>query len=86
MTRTWLQVIDDFAAYNAEGFMSTLELLPMWRNTDPDLDLFGSGVVSELSPDESEWAAGHPLSLDGPSATLRISVSCIAANYARHTR
>jgi hypothetical protein len=61
-----LQIIDDFAAYNAEGFMSTLELLPMWQNVDPDVDLFGSGVVSELSAQDSEWAAGHALSLDGP--------------------
>jgi hypothetical protein len=67
-TKTGVQIIDDFAAYNGEGFMSTLELLPMWQDVDPDVDLFGSGVISELSPDASEWEAGHPLSLDGPSA------------------
>ena len=65
-----MQIIDDFAAYNSEGFMSTLELLPMWQNVDPDVDLFGSGVVSELSEEASEWAAGHPLKLDGPCAWL----------------
>jgi hypothetical protein len=63
-----VQIIDDFAAYNGEGFMSTLELLPMWQDVDPDVDLFGSGVISELSPDASEWEAGHPLSLNGPCA------------------
>ena len=65
-----MQIIDDFAAYNGEGFMSTLELLPMWQNVNPDVDLFGSGVVSELSDDASEWAAGHPLQLNGPCALL----------------
>lgn len=67
-----MQVIDDFAAYNSDGFMSTLELLPMWQNVDPDVDLFASGVVSELRPEESEWAAGHPLKLDGPCAHPRL--------------
>lgn len=48
--------------------MSTLELLPMWQDVDPDVDLFGSGIVSELEEAASEWGTGHPLSLDGPSA------------------
>ena len=59
-----MQVIDNFGAYNSEGFLSSLELLPMWQNVDPDVDLYGSGVVSEQ---ESEWAAGHPVNIDGPS-------------------
>lgn len=71
------QIIDDFAAYNGEGFMSTLELLPMWQDVDPDVDLFGSGAISELSGDASEWQAGHALSLDGPSAPLVATLACV---------
>ena len=51
-------MIDCFGAYNSDGFLATLELLPMWQAVDPDVDLYGSGVVSEQ---ESEWVAGHPL-------------------------
>jgi hypothetical protein len=69
--KRWLQVIDNFAVYNGEGFMSTLELLPMWQNVDPDVDLFGSGVISELDEHDSEWGTGHPLSANGPSTCPR---------------
>jgi hypothetical protein len=57
-----VQVIDNFAVYNSEGFMSTLELLPMWQNVDPDVDLYGSGIISALDEHSSEWSTGHPLS------------------------
>lgn len=57
-----LQIIDNFAVYNSEGFMSTLELLPMWQNVDPDVELFGSGIISELDDKDSEWGTGHALS------------------------
>lgn len=70
-----VQIIDNFAAYNSDGFMSTLELLPMWQDVDPDVDLFGSGIVSELDEAASEWGTGHPLSLDGPSM-CRQSCTC----------
>jgi hypothetical protein len=57
-----LQIIDNFAVYNSDGFMSTLELLPMWQNVDPDVELFGSGIISELDELSSEWSTGHALS------------------------
>lgn len=76
-TSCLLQIIDNFAAYNSDGFMSTLELLPMWQDIDPDVDLFGSGIVSELDEAASEWGTGHTLSLDGPSACSQICMrSC----------
>lgn len=40
----------------------------MWQDVDPDVDLFASGIVSELDETASEWGTGHPLSLDGPCA------------------
>lgn len=57
-----VQIIDNFAVYNSEGFMSTLELLPMWQNVDSDVELFGSGIISQMDDDDSEWSTGHALS------------------------
>lgn len=56
-----LQIIDKFAVYNSDGFMSTLELLPMWQNVDPDVELFGSGIISQLDDEDSVWGTGHAL-------------------------
>lgn len=38
--------------------MSTLELLPMWRGTETDIDIFFSGNVRE---DDGEWSGGQSL-------------------------
>lgn len=65
-----VQIIDNLAVYNSEGFMSTLELLPMWQNVDPDVDLFGSGIISELDEHDSEWGTGHALSNLSPLLLL----------------
>lgn len=52
------KLLSDFAIYNAEGFMATLELLPLWRGADPDVELYASGVVAE---DDGSWQGAHPL-------------------------
>lgn len=38
---------------HAQGFYSSLELLPMWAGIDSDVELFASGVVGE---DHGDWA------------------------------
>lgn len=30
-----------------QGFFGSLELLPSWSGIDPDIELFGSGIVKE---------------------------------------
>lgn len=72
----FVQVIDNFAVYNADGFMSTLELLPMWQHVDPDVDLFGSGIISQLDEDDSEWCTGHALN------NLSTSLQCLQVSHA----
>ncbi|MEW5318123.1 MAG: hypothetical protein WDW38_009370 [Sanguina aurantia] len=47
------RTLTEFAIYNAEGFYSSLELLPMWAGIDSDVELFASGVVGE---DHGDWA------------------------------
>lgn len=42
----------------AQGFYASLELLPMYRGVDPDVDLFASGVVQD---DAGEWEGGTAL-------------------------
>lgn len=53
------RVLSDFAVYNAEGFCSSLELLPMWSGVDSDVDLYASGNVLD---DDGEWVGGQTLS------------------------
>lgn len=52
------KLLTDFAIYNAEGFMATLELLPLWRGADPDVELYASGIVAE---DDGSWQGAHSL-------------------------
>ena len=49
------RTLDDFALYTDEGMLASLELLPLWAGVDPDVDLFGSGVVGE---DAGDWGDG----------------------------
>lgn len=41
-----------------QGFMSSLELLPMWGGVDPDTQLYASGRVLD---DAGDWATGQSL-------------------------
>ena len=41
-----------------QGMMSTLELLPMWRGTEVDTDLYFSGTVKD---DDGEWSGGQSI-------------------------
>ena len=41
------RVLTDYAIYNADGLLTSLELLPMWSGIDPDVELYASGVVIE---------------------------------------
>ena len=46
------RTLTDYAIYNADGFMTSLELLPMWSGVDPDVELYASGVVMDQGMDE----------------------------------
>ena len=49
-----------------QGFMTTLELLPMWAGVDPDVEVFVSGVVKD---DDGDWGVGgQGLGQDEPQA------------------
>eukprot|EP00884_Botryococcus_braunii_P022842 jgi/Botrbrau1/9241/Bobra.180_1s0003.1 len=50
--------LTDFSIYNAEGFLASLELLPMWSGVEPDLELYASGCMLE---DDGEWAGAQSL-------------------------
>ncbi len=39
-------------AATTQGFYAALELLPMYRGVDPDVELFASGLVQD---DDGEW-------------------------------
>lgn len=43
--------------------LSTLELLPMFRGVDPDVELYASGVVAE---DTGDWGCGGQ-AVDAPT-------------------
>ena len=46
------RTLTDYAIYNADGFMTPLELLPMWSGVDPDVELYASGIVMDQGIDE----------------------------------
>ncbi|GMH33098.1 hypothetical protein BSKO_00932 [Bryopsis sp. KO-2023] len=55
------RILTDFAIYNSEGFFATLELLPGWSGIDPDVELYGSGIVKEEEEDDpwqKDWSSG----------------------------
>eukprot|EP00983_Pelagomonas_calceolata_P036580 1134186-Pelagomonas_calceolata.AAC.2 len=41
---------------SSPGFLSSLELVPMFTGVDHDVDIFGSGIVAE--EDEADFTAG----------------------------
>ena len=77
------RTLTDFAIYNADGLMATLELLPMWSGVDPDVELFASGVVLDddgdfsggqtLEPTEEAGGSGAAGSSDTPGMRLFLS-------------
>lgn len=42
-----------------QGFLASLELLPMWSGVEPDVELYASGCMLE---DDGEWLGGQSLS------------------------
>jgi DNA (cytosine-5)-methyltransferase 1 len=52
------RLLTDFVIYNADGLFASLELLPMARGIDPDIELYASGVVIE---DDGDFSGGHQL-------------------------
>ena len=60
------RALADFAVYNADGFLASLELLPMWGGVEPDTPLFASGLVSD--PLEDECAGAIPTDKEGVAA------------------
>lgn len=54
------KVLHDFAFYNSEGFLSTLELVPTEDGYNHDVDVYASGTVVE---DDGNWDG-----FGGPSA------------------
>ncbi|KAI8108585.1 hypothetical protein M9434_006610 [Picochlorum sp. BPE23] len=51
------RVLTQYSIYNADGFLSSLELLPMWSGVDPDVALYASGIVVEDSSGDCQVAA-----------------------------
>ena len=43
---------------DVQGFLASLELLPMWGGVDPDTPLFASGRVLD---DAGDWSTGQAL-------------------------
>ncbi|GIM09110.1 hypothetical protein Vretimale_12977 [Volvox reticuliferus] len=48
------RTLDQFAIYNADGFLTTLELVPMVAGLDANVSIFASGVLAE---DTGDWGA-----------------------------
>ncbi|GIL65374.1 hypothetical protein Vafri_19004 [Volvox africanus] len=48
------RTLDLFAIYKADGFLTTLELVPMVAGLDADVSIFASGVLAE---DTGDWGA-----------------------------
>ncbi|GLI71179.1 hypothetical protein VaNZ11_016282 [Volvox africanus] len=46
------RTLDQFAIYNADGFLTTLELVPMVAGLDANVSIFASGVLAE---DNGDW-------------------------------
>ena len=55
-----------------QGFLASLELLPMWGGVDPDTSLYASGRVLD---DAGDWASGQATSTD---AGALLSCGCTA--------
>lgn len=53
------RILTDYSIYNTEGFMTSLELLPMWSGVDPDVELYASGLVVEDESGSAQVAAGE---------------------------
>eukprot|EP00898_Chlorokybus_atmophyticus_P004393 jgi/Chlat1/4955/Chrsp32S00378 len=71
--------LDDFAFYNMDGRMVSLELLPMWSGVDPDIELYGSGNMT-LGRGEDDWSGGEEV--EPASATTATGVSTTIATEA----
>ena len=54
------RLLTDFAIYNTDGLLATLELLPMSSGVDADIDLYASGVVVE---DDGDFSGAQTLAL-----------------------
>ncbi len=54
--------------------MATLELLPLWRGADPDVELYASGLVTE---DDGSWQGAHPLVVQQPTETAAAQGMCV---------
>jgi len=52
------RVLTEYSIYNADGFLTSLELLPMWSGVDPDVELYASGIVVEDESGHAQVAAG----------------------------
>ena len=62
------RLLTDFSVYDAEGWLSSLELLPMWRGVDPSVELFASGIVVD---DDGDFSGGQALVGSGEEAEVK---------------
>lgn len=69
------RLLTDFSLYNADGLFASLELLPMARGVDPDVELYASGLVIE---DDGDFSGGHQLGDE--SGSLCATNSSVRAN------
>lgn len=73
------RVLTQYSIYNADGFLTSLELLPMWSGVDPDVALYASGIVVEDSSGDCQVAAaeGGGSSAGDKPRGMRMSLSQI---------
>ena len=66
----WLS-LTSIRTRQAQGMLTSLELLPMWSGVEPDVALFASGRVLDEGGD---WTGGHQLSDAGDAAGAHFSI------------
>ena len=74
------RILTDYSIYNADGFLASLELLPMWSGIDPDVELYASGVVVEEESGNAQVSAADgsgPACNTDKSHGMRMSLSQI---------
>nr|ABD64771.1 Met1 [Volvox carteri f. nagariensis] len=60
------RTLDHFAIYNSDGFLTTLELVPMVAGLDANVNIFASGVLAE---DTGDWGpAAAPEAVDAEAS------------------
>ena len=75
-------LLTDFAVYDSEGFLKTLELVPLWSGVQPDVELYATGAVTQLPDgcdgyDEAAALAAGGGGSSGASSAPLVALSAI---------